>query len=436
MDYEDCAVTYDLASDNLVLWVPYIDPRQVLWYGTGPKIEACKEAVDIDDVRYVQDLDGFLRKRLGVASTGIVSASIGSSFCCDRKGVRASDAEAARPSPTSLLVLHPDQAPAWLRQDSGCFSSSSSSVRVDTKKLKPAMDSARVIKTPYEIAQIRRANDVSSSAHREVLHRLKSLRNEREIEAVFLDHCLAVHGARHQAYAVIAGSGANASVLHYSANDEPLAGRQLVCLDAGAEWGLYASDVTRSFPISGVFTPEAAAIYAAVDRMQTEVIEQFQPGAAFRDLHLHAASVAAEELLRLGILKDATAQQILAAGTISAFFPHGLGHHVGLEVHDVLSPELMAAAARKTSATTRDTKEEETSAAAAAAAASSLPSLSSLSGRGTSAGGKRLLVTPHMYATLVRDAAAEVEGAANASSVPQKRRLLEPGMIITVEPGM
>ncbi|EFX03974.1 peptidase [Grosmannia clavigera kw1407] len=428
VDYEDCAVTYDLASDNLVLWVPYIDPRQVLWYGSGPKIEECKQAVDIDDVRYVQDLDGFLRKRLGVSGSGIVSASVGSSFCCDRKGLRVANADSARPSPTVLLVLHPDQVPAWLRQDVSGFSS----VRVDTRKLQPAMDSARVVKTAYEIAQIRQANDVSSSAHREVLHRLKGLSNEREIEAVFLNHCLAVYGAKHQSYGVIAGSGANASVLHYFTNDEPLAGRQLVCLDAGAEWKLYASDVTRTFPISGVFTAEAAAIYAAVDRMQTEVIEQFQPGVAFRDLHLHAASVAAEELLRLGILKNATVQQIVAAGTIAAFFPHGLGHHVGLEVHDVLSPELMAAAP-KASAAARESQEME---ARAAAAASSIPALSSLSGRGTNARGKRLLVTPHMYATLARDAAIEAERAAVMSSVREKRRLLEPGMIITVEPGI
>ncbi|CAK7236711.1 hypothetical protein SCUCBS95973_009700 [Sporothrix curviconia] len=353
-NFDNCAVTYDLASDSLVLWVPYIDPRQVLWYGTSPGPKECLATTDLDGVRYTKDLDAFLRKRLALGGANTadvvrVGASIGSNFCSDKNSrsatassnssKRAPASSSSSPSPsTTLFVLHSDQIPDVLRGENGA----GVAFTLDSTRLLPAMDAARVVKTPYEIGLIRKANDISSAAHTAVLRQLKGMANEQDIEAAFLDHCLAVHGAKHQAYPVIAGSGPNAGVLHYFGNDEPLAGRQLVCLDAGAEWDLYASDVTRTFPISGTFTPEAAAIYSAVQRMQNEVFARFKPGAPFAYLHLHAAYVAAQELLRLGILKDGSPTEILAQGTISAFFPHGLGHHVGLEVHDVLSSDLMS----------------------------------------------------------------------------------------------
>lgn len=140
---------------------------------------------------------------------------------------------------------------------------------------------------------------------------------------------------------MIAGSGANASTLHYEANNEPLAGRELVVLDAGAEWACYASDVTRTLPLHRAgggalsFSPPARAVYDLVLRMQTECIAGIRPGAVFRDLQLRAARVAVEGLLALGIFRrEFSADEIYAAGTAAAFFPHGLGHHVGLDVHE------------------------------------------------------------------------------------------------------
>ncbi|CAK7269351.1 hypothetical protein SEPCBS119000_003525 [Sporothrix epigloea] len=425
-DFDNCAVTYDLASDSLVLWVPFIDPHQLLWYGTSPGPKECLATTDLDDVRYIQDLDAFLRKRLALSDANAsevirVGASIGSNFCCDRSsrnGWTSSSSNknwsSSQSAPsTTLFVLHPDQIPSVLR-DGG---DADAAVTVDSTRLLPAMNAARVIKTPYEIDLIRKANDISSAAHTAVLRRLKGMTNEQDIEAAFLDHCLAVYGAKHQSYHVIAGSGPNSSVLHYDANNESLAGRQLVCLDAGAEWKLYASDVTRTFPISGKFTPEAAAIYAAVQRMQTEVFARFKPGAAFANLHLHAGYVAAQELLGLGILKNGSAMEILAKGTVSAFFPHGLGHHVGLEVHDVLSSDLMS---------------RPPSDAANSSKASSTRTRHIRSQLG---GMKRQPVTADMYATLLSEAAASANDSVTFKK-DDKRRLLEPGMIITVEPGI
>ena len=182
---------------------------------------------------------------------------------------------------------------------------------------------------------IQKANDLSAEAHIEVLRNISSLSNEAEVEAIFLKKCM-TEGAKHQAYNVIAASGENAAVLHYNKNNAPLKGRQLMCLDAGAEWNCYASDVTRTFPLSGKWpSQEAESIYDLVLRMQESCIGELRPGTRYVDLHVLAHKIAVAGLLELGILHNGTAEEILMAGTSTAFFPHGLGHHVGLEVHDV-----------------------------------------------------------------------------------------------------
>jgi len=297
-NFPGCHVTYDVARDHLILWIPYTDPRTILWYGSTPTIDECKATSHVDDVRYLAGLDRFLVAALTPGST--------------------------------LYVLSPDQAPR--------LESTKGVVHIDTHRLLPAINAARVIKSDYEIAMIRRANAVSSAAHKAVLTRLRKLHNEREIDAIFRGFCLA-QGAKEQAYPVIAASGVAGSTLHYDSNNAPLANKQLVVLDAGAEWNCYASDVTRTFPISGKFSTEAKAIYDIVERMQKECIERIKPGVVYYTLHIHACIVAVAELMRLGILHNGTASEIFSRGTVAAFFPHGLGHHVGLEVHDVTGGE-------------------------------------------------------------------------------------------------
>ena len=227
-----------------------------------------------------------------------------------------------------IYVLHESQQPHDLDP-----------LHVDSSKLQFAMDVARVIKDPCEVKLIQRANSISAHAHRAVLAGIHRFRNEAQIEATFIDACMS-QGAKHQAYSVIAASGENNSTLHYVKNDEPLEGRQLVCLDAGCEWNCYASDVTRTFPISGDWpSQEAKEIYELVQVMQTSCIEKLKPGVRFLDLFFLAHKIAIKGLLRLGILHGGTPEDIYESGASRAFFPHGLGHHLGLEVHDVSPPQ-------------------------------------------------------------------------------------------------
>lgn len=293
-NFPDCHVTYEIAADRLTLWIPHVEPRQVLWFGSRPSAARCKRLYDVDEVYYASQLPKFVRRR-----------------------------RASHPL-TTTYVLHADQAP-----DAGPHAES----HVDHVLLRPAMDRARIVKTDYEVAMVRRASDISSAAHRRVAELLLRLTNEHDIEAVFQAVCTA-HGTRSQAYPIIAAAGTNASTLHYDANDQPLSGRDVVVLDAGCEWDCYTSDITRTLPLSGSFPPKAAAVHAIVQRMQQECIARVRPGAVLYELQLHGSAVALEGLRRLGILKG-DAGEIARAGTVAAFFPHGLGHHVGLEVHDV-----------------------------------------------------------------------------------------------------
>lgn len=207
------------------------------------------------------------------------------------------------------------------------------------------MNAARGVKDAHEIELIRRANVISGLAHRAVLEEIGQMTNESDIAGLFLERCV-THGAPNQSYGIIAASGENGATLHYMKNNEEFGNRLTVCLDAGAEYQCYASDVTRTFPISATGqwpTTEARDVYAAVERMQEECIRMIKPGVRFRDVHQHASRVAAEELLKLGVLrKCGSVNEILDSGVVSVFFPHGLGHHVGLEVHDVSKDSIMA----------------------------------------------------------------------------------------------
>lgn len=209
----------------------------------------------------------------------------------------------------------------------------------DQEHLRPAIDECRVTKDAYELALLRHANTISTAAHTAVLRAIPHATNEQDLEATFIATCISA-GAKHQAYHGIFGSGENAATLHYQHNDQPLAGRRNVLVDAGAEWSCYCSDVTRTFPLllrdgGGRFDPESRAIYALVLRMQDAVFRLLKAGVAWEDLHIRAHEVAVEGLLELGILRGGTAEELMESRISVAFFPHGLGHFLGMDTHDV-----------------------------------------------------------------------------------------------------
>ncbi|RYN32478.1 putative Xaa-Pro aminopeptidase [Alternaria tenuissima] len=299
----DCHLTYDTRRDELCLFIPRIKPERVIWNGRGSTLAEALVKYDVDQVFYADELE-----------YAVQGWAIGN-------------------RQASIYTMHQSS------QFPGC---ENLKPRIDSTALQPAMNICRMIKDDHEIKLIRKANDISSQAHREVLANIAKFKNEAQVEGLFMDVCIS-HQAKQQAYDPIAASGPNAGTLHYDANNEDLAGRQLMCLDAGCEYELYASDITRSFPLSASWpSKEAENIYKLVQRMQETCIKRLEPGVRYLDLHIMAHQIAIDGLLQLGILHNGTKEEIYKAGTSRAFFPHGLGHHIGLEVHDVGQAQLMS----------------------------------------------------------------------------------------------
>jgi Xaa-Pro dipeptidase len=198
-----------------------------------------------------------------------------------------------------------------------------------------AIEACRVVKDEHEIAMIRHANIVSSYAHERILASVLHAKNERELNAVFVMHCHA-NGCKEQAYGCVCASGTNASTLHYVHNDTPLEGRLNLLIDAGCEYQCYCSDITRSFPLNGKFTKESREVYNLVLKMQTECMKLIKAGVLWEDVHMLGHRTAAAGLQSLGILnKSLSLQQIMDSKVTCRFFPHGLGHYLGMDTHDV-----------------------------------------------------------------------------------------------------
>lgn len=289
----DCYVIHDIDASKSTLFIPPIDPESVIWSGLPLSAEEAKQKFDVDEVRYTNDINATLA-HVGAEKTNSTAFAI--------------------PGQVS-------EQTTFLEFDHKNFSI-----------LKEAIEVTRAVKDEFEIAMIGKANAISSKAHHDVMKKVKHAKNERELEAVFIAECIS-KGCRNQAYSSIVASGRAAATLHYVDNNAPLAGKLNLLLDAGGEWGCYASDITRTFPINGKFTKESRAIYDIVLKMQLECIAVLKEGVVWDDVHLLAHKIAIDGLLELGILKG-DRDEILANRTSVAFFPHGLGHYLGMDTHD------------------------------------------------------------------------------------------------------
>ena len=206
--------------------------------------------------------------------------------------------------------------------------------------LRRAIEECRREKDEYEVALLRHANEVSTEGHVAVVKAAKSARNERELEAAFVSTCMRL-GCPENSYHPVIASGTSAATLHYVSNDadltDPATGEKKLNLliDAGVESRTYAADITRTFPLSGKFSPESRAIYDIVLEMQSSCMAMIKAGVQWDDVHARAHKVAIAGLLRLGILRGASEDELFNKGVSVAFFPHGLGHYLGMDTHDV-----------------------------------------------------------------------------------------------------
>ena len=199
-------------------------------------------------------------------------------------------------------------------------------------ELRTRMDRVRRRKDDLELTRMRRAADATRAGFETAVPFIAPCISERalqiEIEAGFFRH-----GADTVAYDSIIASGPNAAVLHHLPTQRLLGAGELVLIDAGAEYRGYDCDVTRTYPVSGDFSAEQADVYTLVLRVQRAAIERCRAGVEYRDIHLAAALDVAQGLVDAGFLRGSAAN-LVEQGASALFFPHGIGHMVGLGVRD------------------------------------------------------------------------------------------------------
>jgi len=195
------------------------------------------------------------------------------------------------------------------------------------------LNEMRLHKSKAELDIMRQVNIISGAAHQRAMQQTQAGKYEYQIEAELL-HEFASNGARYPAYGSIVAGGDNANILHYTDNDEVLNDGDLLLIDAGGELAGYAADITRTFPVNGQFSAPQHAIYQLVLDSQNLAIEAIKPGQTFAELNRIVGDFLTQGLYDLGILKG-DLSELLAQKACKKYFIHGLGHWLGLDVHDV-----------------------------------------------------------------------------------------------------
>ncbi|KII91477.1 hypothetical protein PLICRDRAFT_38236 [Plicaturopsis crispa FD-325 SS-3] len=342
------------------LFIPKAEPADIMWSVPPPELSAAQSLYDASNVAHTTELGASIAKHL-------------------------------KAFPDALFHTLPRDSPLFPVLPAAHTNPIVAEGAISDAYLLPALHHARLIKTPAEIALIRQANAISSRAHEVVMRMLGQavrgeirkgpgagtnrpllpgewlIEKEPEAEAVFVASCRR-EGAVHQAYLPIVAASTRASTLHYCCNDREFAwgpvgpddhhnhdefahGKekqllpQVLLIDAGCEWDNYASDITRTMPVGngGKFTPEARDIYELVLDMQKASFSIIKPGVHWDSVQYLCHRILVRRFLKLGIFRSSGASDedaeaaILQSGVSAAFFPHGLGHSLGMDVHDVPS---------------------------------------------------------------------------------------------------
>ena len=228
--------------------------------------------------------------------------------------------------------------PGWDQQVIGWINKVRAQVRSgviapgEIRDIRRILDDMRLVKDEHEIATMKRAAAISSQAHRRAMGATRPGMHEYELEAELI-HEFRRQGAQSPAYTSIVAGGANACVLHYVQNDAVLNAGEVVLIDAGCELDGYASDITRTFPVSGKFSGPQRDIYQLVLTAQAAAIAQVKPGNEWEAPHDAAVKVLAQGMVDLGLC-NGSADGVIESGDYRRFYMHRTGHWLGMDVHD------------------------------------------------------------------------------------------------------
>jgi Xaa-Pro aminopeptidase len=198
---------------------------------------------------------------------------------------------------------------------------------------RPIVHEMRMFKSEFEIAILRKACDISALAHIRAMQKCQPNWYEYQLEAEIL-HEFAWHGARSPSYNTIVGGGNNGCILHYENNSDKLKDGDLVLIDAGCEYQYYAGDITRTFPINGKFNQAQREIYDIVLTAQYTAIKLLKPGTSISLVNQKIIRIMVEGLVKLGVMQG-NVETLIADKAYLTFYMHGLGHWLGIDVHDV-----------------------------------------------------------------------------------------------------
>jgi len=281
------------------------DAEREIWDGFRYGIDQARAEFHFDESHSISEFDTLLPKLL--ADQPVLHCHLGSDTSWDERVLKALTTVRAQ-SRTGVT------APASI---------------YDVRAL---LDEMRLFKDAHEVDIMRRAAQISAGAHRRAMGAVKPGRAEYEIEAELL-HEFRRRGAQAPAYTPIVAGGANACVLHYVSNDAVLNAGDLLLVDAGCELDGYAADITRTYPVSGRFTPVQRDVYQMVLAAQAAAIAAVHPGAAWVAPHDAALRVLAQGLIDFGLCQG-SADKVIEAGDYKRFYMHRTGHWLGLDVHD------------------------------------------------------------------------------------------------------
>jgi len=284
-------VLLDPKRRRSTLFIARIDSHHKVWEGKVPDIAQCRRLYGFDQVAYADALPERLKKL--------------------KRGYRRFYAN------PSALKRYSNVLP-FRKKDSDAVLN--------------ALQELRALKSPGELVLIRRACDVTSKAHRTVMGSARPGMREYEVQAVFESECLKA-GLPRLAFPSIVAAGGNGAVLHYRRNDALLRSGDMLLVDAGAELHGYAGDVTRTFPIGRRFSALQREVYSIVLEAQKACIAKLRPGLNSADLHVFSMTKIAEGLKSMGLMRGDTAG-LVESEAVRLFYPHGIGHLMGLDVHD------------------------------------------------------------------------------------------------------
>ncbi|XP_030649975.1 xaa-Pro dipeptidase [Chanos chanos] len=321
----DCYGAIDVDSGKAFLFVPKLPESYATWMGEIYPREHFKEKYAVDEVHYTSDIVDVL-------------ANLQSSTLLTLRGLNTDSGSTCREASFEGI----------------------SRFQVNNTLLHPVIVECHLLKTDMELEVLLREAEFSgpemlscvtstgteTSAGRkdeypkaaEVMRRVRPGQKEYEMESLFQHYCYSRGGMRHTSYTCICGSGHNCSVIYYghpgAPNDKTIEDGDMCLFDMGGEYYCYTSDITCSFPTNGKFTADQRAIYEAVLKSSRTAMAAIKPGVKWTDMQRLADRVHLEELVKVGILRG-NVEDMLKVHLGAVFMPHGLGHLLGLDVHDV-----------------------------------------------------------------------------------------------------